>query len=495
MRKNQLWQIALVFLFSFVVVRPVLAGEPSVSINRGDQTTKTRAVTLWLIPSSAPVQYVRIGETSTLSEASWEPFFSQKSWVLTPGPGTKTVYVQFRDRYGLLSPVISDSIVLSLPANPTLDFTINNNATETNSRSVNLTLTASEGIENVALSNTSESFSLPVPLQKNLTWVLSSGTGNKTVYIRYTDGYGNSKVVSKKIHYTEPSRYLKEGTLIKGSDDTVYYYGFDGKLHAFLHSGIYHSWYKDFMNVTVVSQTKMREYEVGNPLCVRPGTWLLRFTNSPRVYAVEPGCELRPLRSEAEAYILYGKDWQKRILPMDPFYEIFYHVKNLTSFQAYDDRDRDGIDYRQEQMYGSSDYKVDSDRDGVSDYEEIIYWFSDPVRVDTDGDGVSDGKEILRNQSPVGLAELKKVPEGTYDYPIGSVLVDAASKGTYYRDSNGLYYSKKKESKDQAGIAFADNFIIHSSIAVPLNKAKSSKTEPSFLHYPVAQESGNYLSQ
>lgn len=496
MRKNQLWQIALVFAFSLALTKPVLAGEPSVSINRGDSTTKTRAVTLWFVPSSSPAQYIRVGESPTLSDAGWETFFSQRSWTLSPGPGTKTVYVQFRDRSGLLSPIISDSIVLTLPASPTLDFTVNNNGAETNSRYVNLTLNYTEGVETVALSNTADGFGTPVAVQKNLTWVLSPGTGNKTVYLRYVDGYGNSKVVTKKIHYTEPGRYLKEGTLIKGLDDTIYYYGFDGKLHAFLHSGIYHSWYKDFMNVTVVSQPKLREYEIGNPMCVRPGTWLLRFTNSPRVYAVEPGCILRPIRSEAEAHILYGQDWQKRIMDMDPFYEIFYHVKILTNFQAYDDRDRDGIDYRQEQMYGSSDYKVDSDSDGVSDYEEIVYWFSDPTRTDTDADGVSDGKEVVRNQSPVGFGELKKVPEGTYEYPLGSVIFNPETKTTVYRDIDGTYSTKKKDTKDQPGVPFAESFVIHPTVLISFPKSKTSKSvEPPFLRYPVTEQGGTYLSQ
>lgn len=498
MRKIQLWSVAIVSLFSFVFILPVQAADSSFTINHGDSTTKSRYVTLWFIPNR-PVQYVRVSDTADMGSAPWYGYFSQKGWVLPPGAGVKTVYVQFREKSGVLSPVVSDSINLSLPATTTLNFAINNNASDTNSRFVDLVFNYSDGVETVEIGNSPDTLEPAVRVQKNVEWILSPGTGDKTVYVKYTDGYGSTKMVTKKIKYTQPARYIKEGTLLKGQDNTIYYFGFDGRLHAFLHSGIYHSWFKDFGSVTVVSQPKIREYEIGSPLCIRPGTWLLRFTNSPRVYAVEPGCMIRPLRSESEAYILYGKNWQKKIMVMDPFYEIFYHVKNLSQYQSYDDQDRDGIDLRQEEMYGSSDKKVDSDNDGLSDYEEIVYWFSDPTLADTDGDGVKDGTEIIRNQSPVGFGDLKKVPENTYEYPLGSVVYDFEKKSTVYRDTNGSFYpytAMKKSNSSDKKIPFNEEFIIRPTILVPIPKSKASRSsEPTFLQYPVTQSASGYIAQ
>ncbi len=40
--------------------------------------------------------------------------------------------------------------------------------------------------------------------------------------------------------------------------------------------------------------------------------------------------------------------------------------------------------------------KVDSDGDGISDYDEINIYKTDPLKADTDGDGLSDGDEILK---------------------------------------------------------------------------------------------------
>ncbi len=501
MKKFQLWLSIFICVFSVFFANDALAAEPYMSINLGDGLTKSRYVTLWFSPNFR-AQYVRISDFSDINFGQWQPYFSQKAWLLPPGSGTKTVWVQFRDQYGLLSSVVSDSIVLTLPATTTLDFSINNNATKTTSRSVELRLFPSEGIDTISVGNTRDTLQAPVRIQNTFQWALSPGTGEKTVFIQYTDGYGVSKIVSKKIHYTEPARYLKEGSVLKGQGDTVYYHGHDGKLHPFLHSAIYHSWFKDFSNITVVSQGKIREYQIGDPVCMRPGTWLIRFSNSPRVYAVEPSCMLRPIRSESEAYILYGKEWQKRVVVLDAFYEIFYRVKSLTNYPLSEDRDRDGIDFKQEQSYGSSDSKVDTDNDGLSDYEEIIYWFSDPTLDDTDADGAYDGAEILRNQSPVGFGVLTKVPEGTYEYPIGSVVADPAKKSSYvYRDEAGLFHTytiAKTTSKttDQKKINFAENFIIRPTIVVPVTKSKSAKsTEPLFLQYPVTQGAAGYIVQ
>ena len=112
-------------------------------------------------------------------------------------------------------------------------------------------------------------------------------------------------------------------------------------------------------------------------------------TSLPRVYAVEPGCKLKPIRSEAEAFILYGDRWTQRILEIAPAFEGFYTIEERTTYARSLDRDQDGIDAETEESYGTSDLNGDSDKDRVSDYEEIHFWFTDPTRKDTDGDGAS----------------------------------------------------------------------------------------------------------
>jgi WD40-like Beta Propeller Repeat/Bacterial Ig-like domain len=89
----------------------------TISINTGAASTASRTVTLRLSASdAAPVSGVasmrfRNGGTTTWS--SWFDYSTSKSWTLTAGAGTKTVYVQFKDRAGNNSAAASDTIRFS----------------------------------------------------------------------------------------------------------------------------------------------------------------------------------------------------------------------------------------------------------------------------------------------------------------------------------------------------------------------------------------------
>ena len=52
------------------------------------------------------------------------------------------------------------------------------------------------------------------------------------------------------------------------------------------------------------------------------------------------------------------------------------------------------VDADQEAQVGTSDRNPDSDGDGLTDYEEVFTYHTDPLKADTDGDGVSDGDEV-----------------------------------------------------------------------------------------------------
>jgi hypothetical protein len=87
----------------------------TVSINNGADRTKTQSVTLTLSATDpspgSGVSQMRISNTqSGLSSASWEPYSNTRTWTLTSGKGTKTVYVQYRDGAGNLSAMVTDTI-------------------------------------------------------------------------------------------------------------------------------------------------------------------------------------------------------------------------------------------------------------------------------------------------------------------------------------------------------------------------------------------------
>lgn len=83
----------------------------SISINNGNASTYITRVTLNLsaTDTETDVAEMRFANAGGLWSA-WEPYSSSKSWSLSSGSGSKTVYVQFKNNAGQTSPTYSDSI-------------------------------------------------------------------------------------------------------------------------------------------------------------------------------------------------------------------------------------------------------------------------------------------------------------------------------------------------------------------------------------------------
>jgi glucose/arabinose dehydrogenase len=85
----------------------------TVLINGGAARTKRRVVNLALSASDPEpgtgVDSMRFSNDGT-TWSTWEPYGTSKVWYLSSGYGTKTVYVQFRDRAGNASEVATDTI-------------------------------------------------------------------------------------------------------------------------------------------------------------------------------------------------------------------------------------------------------------------------------------------------------------------------------------------------------------------------------------------------
>lgn len=65
------------------------------------------------------------------------------------------------------------------------------------------------------------------------------------------------------------------------------------------------------------------------------------------------------------------------------------------------DIDLDGISADEEKFRGTSDTNSDSDADGLSDFEEINTYKTDPAAPDTDRDGYNDGAEVKAGYDPL----------------------------------------------------------------------------------------------
>jgi uncharacterized delta-60 repeat protein len=92
----------------------------TVVINGGASSTTTRSVSLVISATDvgSGVSHMTICNNSSFSGCSWEVYATTKSWQLTEGDGTKTVYARFRDNVDLVSSTVSDTIQLTSPPPP-----------------------------------------------------------------------------------------------------------------------------------------------------------------------------------------------------------------------------------------------------------------------------------------------------------------------------------------------------------------------------------------
>jgi len=75
-----------------------------------------------------------------------------------------------------------------------------------------------------------------------------------------------------------------------------------------------------------------------------------------------------------------------------------------------DDPDDDGLTNDEEAALGTDPMHWDTDRDGISDYDEVHVHGTDPLDVDTDGDGVSDGAELRAGTDPLDPDDYPPLP-------------------------------------------------------------------------------------
>lgn len=71
------------------------------------------------------------------------------------------------------------------------------------------------------------------------------------------------------------------------------------------------------------------------------------------------------------------------------------------------DSDGDGLtDYQEVHNYGTDPLNADTDSDGLNDRDEAVIWHTDPRNPDTDGDSYQDGQEVTGGYNPLGSGKL-----------------------------------------------------------------------------------------
>ncbi|NQU43117.1 hypothetical protein HQ520_07515 [bacterium] len=133
---------------------------------------------------------------------TWQAFASTLGWVLPESEGLKTIQVEFRDAAGNVSTgTIADAITLDQTP-PVATLLINDGAAIVRSRNVTLSIVASDedsgetGIRIMRFLNVGGAWSPWQPYSETISWTLTSGDGEKKVYVLLKDQAGNASTSS-----------------------------------------------------------------------------------------------------------------------------------------------------------------------------------------------------------------------------------------------------------------------------------------------------------
>lgn len=168
----------------------------SLAIDGGN--TYATSVNVNLTISATGATKMKVSNYANFTDATWENYATTKTWQLSSGDGTKTVYIDFKTTSGANAST-SDTITLDTTlADPTLS--INSGANSTNDRNVTLSITAN-GATYMKIDNdtafTNMSSWISVATSYNFT--LPAGASNPTVYLRVKDDANNQKTASDSI--------------------------------------------------------------------------------------------------------------------------------------------------------------------------------------------------------------------------------------------------------------------------------------------------------
>lgn len=111
---------------------------------------------------------------------------------------------------------------------------------------------------------------------------------------------------------------LSSGTRFKVAGHSgIYIITSDYKRLYFPHESVYWTWYDDFSGVVTIPNICYDNYPNPNNLphsvVYRPGSYLIKGSMTPSVYAVEPEGKIRKIGNEAVAAALYGSNWGSKV--------------------------------------------------------------------------------------------------------------------------------------------------------------------------------------
>lgn len=171
-----------------------------------------------------------------------------------------------------------------------------------------------------------------------------TSTGSHTMYARCTNDDGESgsgssvtvKVISES-SYAEPGDIVKIGctgnVYVNDPCTAVYYYGYDGKRHAFSNESVFKSWFDDFDDLVTVTSSAMADISLGENVIYKPGEYLVQFSDA-TVYAVSYAGILRPIGNSSIAKAIFGSDWTDEIKGVNDVFYSNYRIGSTIESSA-----------------------------------------------------------------------------------------------------------------------------------------------------------------
>ena len=174
----------------------------SVQINNEATYTSSALVTLSLTATDATsgINQVRFSNNGVWDNTQWETPKDSRTWTLSTGDGSKTVYYQIKDNAGLIFTATSNIILDTTP--PSGSITIENSAQYINNTTVNLTLSLSDNNSNAAtmrFSNDNVTWSDWQNFSISKTWQLPNNDAIKVVYVQFRDNAGLTSIYDASI--------------------------------------------------------------------------------------------------------------------------------------------------------------------------------------------------------------------------------------------------------------------------------------------------------
>lgn len=174
--------------------------DPRITIN-GDQkftTDISGKVSLAIFARGA--NDMKVSEKSDFSDAEWQPYKTTMEWKFdSEKQGVRTIYVKFRDQAQNESGVASDNIILDNMPPEDCSVVINGGAkyAEDPDKFVELKLSAKGALFMMISNHLNFTGARWEPFRETVKWKLIGENGEKTVYVRFKDEYGNETGIVK----------------------------------------------------------------------------------------------------------------------------------------------------------------------------------------------------------------------------------------------------------------------------------------------------------